>query len=400
MADEDKKNFDINAMRDRIKSSRQEDRNVPKSFDDMFADDDDISWSAVASSSNQGNRQNVGGSISSLADAGINFGGKNLEEGKFAKENLENANFSAANLSGVDFSGANLRGVDFSGANLTDANLEGADLSGAILSGSQLIRTNFTGAKLKGIILTDADIQDAILLDIEIDDLGLEELQALVEYLAKYFPHKLNLQRLNLSLLDLTKIDLRNLNLRGVDFTGIDFTGVNIMELDLSECIITPQQVAQAMGRVPNAEELKRIMAPKKKPNKFKGLEIADMFMNDGRDYGVWDFTKDFTSIDDLLKIGKKVFRRSAKRPRVKDEEVLEQIKSQTKAEDKTHNAELRKVIEERKRQELEARREKKQEFQNEVTRENVKEEKERPAAKVNHNMAERIMATRDRSRD
>ena len=40
----------------------------------------------------------------------IEFGGRNLENAKFAQENFENANFSVANLKGVDFSGANLKG--------------------------------------------------------------------------------------------------------------------------------------------------------------------------------------------------------------------------------------------------------------------------------------------------
>lgn len=387
MSDDEKKNFDINAMRSRVKASQDSSAKTssPASASSFQESDNGFLWNAVAMSAN----------------SGINFGGKNLAEGKFTKENFENANFSASNLTGVDFTQANLKGVDFSGANLTDADLSGADLTGAILSGTQLIRTNFTGAILKGVVLTDADIQDAILLDIEIDAIGLEELQALVEYLAKYFPHKLNLHRLNLTLLDISRIDLRAVNLRGVDFTGVDFTGVNIMELDLSECIITPQQIAQALGKVPNAEELKKIMAPKKKKNKFNGLELADMFMDDGRDYGVWDFTKDFTSIDKLLGAGKKLFRRSAKRPDVKDTEVLEKIKSEKQAESKTHNSELRKVIEERKRHELESRQEKKKEFQKEVSRESVKDEKEQPSTqKINSNVTERIMNIRDRARD
>ena len=56
--------------------------------------------------------------------------------------------------------------------------------------------------------------------------------------------------------------------MKGVDFTGMDFTGVNIMELDLSECIITPEQIAQALGRIPSVDELKKILAPKKKKMK------------------------------------------------------------------------------------------------------------------------------------
>lgn len=149
-------------------------------------------------------------------------------------------------------------------------------MSGAVLSGSVLLRTNFTGAKMKGVKLQEADLEDAILLGIEIDELGIEELQQLIEYLAKYYPHKLNLTKINLTLLDLRSIDLSKVNLRGVDFTGCDLTGVNIMELDLSECIISPEQIAQALGRVPTKDELAKIMAPKKK-NKAKGFEGVDI---------------------------------------------------------------------------------------------------------------------------
>ena len=40
-------------------------------------------------------------------------------------------------------------------------------------------------------VLTDADFDNAILLDITIDAIALEDLQELIEYLAKYAPHKL-----------------------------------------------------------------------------------------------------------------------------------------------------------------------------------------------------------------
>lgn len=302
----------------------------------------------------------------------IDFVGKNLENGKFASENLQNANFSVANLTGVDFSGADLRGVDFSGANLTDANLSGADLSGAVLSGSVLRRTNFSGAKLNGVKLQEADLEDAILLGVEIDELGIEELQALVEYLAKYYPHKLNLAKMNLTLLNLAQIDLSKVNLRGVDFSGCDFTGVNIMELDLSECIITPEQIAQALGRVPGKDELAKIMAPKKKQDKkFEGVDISSIFLGDGKEFGVWDVVHDKgISIDSLLKTGKKVFRRGAEKPPVKDGDALKNIKSEQELKAKSHNEELRKVIEERKRRTLKERAAKKQELQNETARE------------------------------
>lgn len=385
---EDKKDFDINSIRNKIKSSRAENSN--NSSGTSFGGEEGasgFSWSAVSKATETAPKAGLDNFLSYKID----FVGKNLEDGRFANENLENANFSVANLKGVDFSGANLKGVDFSGADLTGANLKGADLTGAVLSGAQLIGTDFTGANLKGVILTDADISDAILLDIEIDEIGLEELQALVEYLAKYYPHKLNLNRLNLRLLDLKRIDLKNLNLRGVDFTGVDFTGVNIMELDLSECIITPQQIAQALGRVPSAEELRQIMAPKVKKGKEKtGIDMTALFQDDGREFGTWNaINQEGISIKQILETGKKVFRRSAPQPKVKDEKILEEIKAEQKTQANTHKEELRRAIEEHKRRELESRMNKKSEFENEVKKEAVKDNsQEKPNERA---IAERV---------
>ena len=287
----------------------------------------------------------------------MQFIGKNLENGKFSGEDLRGANFSVANLTNVDFSGANLQGVDFSGANLTGANLTGADLTGAILSGAVLSGADFNKAKLVGVKLVDVDIENAILTDIDVDDITIESLQELVEYIAKYYPHKLLLRNLNLRLLNLASIDLSRLDLRGVDFSGVDFTGVSIVGLDLSECKITPEQIAQALGRVPTAEELAKILAPKqKKKQSIKGVDFTDLFLGDARDYGVWDFSKDKgISIEDLMKIGKKVFG-GGKKPDIKDENALKEAKSDKDIEAKTHNEELRKVIEERKQKELASR--------------------------------------------
>lgn len=312
----------------------------------------------------------------SFDDNSLNFVGKNLENGKFAGENLQGANFSVANLTGVDFSGADLRGVDFSGANLTDANLAGADLSGAILSGTVLHRTNFTKAKMHGVKLVDADLEDAILIDIDFDTVGLEELQALVEYLAKYYPHKLNLRKLNLTLLNLAAIDLSQVDLRGVDFSGVDFTGVNITGLDLSECNITPEQIAQALGRVPSKEELARILAPKKNKKKsYDGLDMTELFLGNNKEFGVWDFRNDKgISIEELLAAGKKVFGKPDK-PEVKDKKALDEAKSEQEIQAKSHNEELRRIIEERKQKELAARK---------AMKENVEQQKEKkPNARI-----------------
>ena len=315
-----------------------------------------VSWSAAARLDSEEP------TVTDFSSATIGFIGKNLENGRFANENLSGANFSVANLTNVDFSNANLTNVDFSGANLSGANLSGADLSGAVLSGAVLHKTNFTGAKMHGVKLVDADLEDAILLDIDIDNIGLEELQSLIEYIAKYYPHKLNLTKINLTLLNLSQIDLRGVNLRGVDFTGCDMTGVNIAELDLSECIITPQQIAQALGRVPSREELAKILAPKNKAkSNFKGVDFTSLFLDDGRAWGITDTIRDKgISIDQLIKVGKKVFGHG-KKPKVKDEDALNDVKQHQEVQAKSHNEELRKVIEERKQQELTARRQMKE---------------------------------------
>ena len=81
--------------------------------------------------------------------------------------------------------------------------------------------------------------------------------------------------KMNLTMLNLAKIDLKNVNLRGVDFTGVDFTGVNIIGLNLSECIITPQQIAQALGHVPNRAELAQLLTPRKKDAKSKSAVLT-----------------------------------------------------------------------------------------------------------------------------
>ncbi len=308
------------------------------------------SWKTVADEINRiddlnGRRHNL--------DNYDNHIGQNLVGADFAGVNLSQKDFSAANLQDAHFNNADLSGADFTGADLSGADFSNADLRDVIFAGAKLKGTNFTGAKMEGVILRDADIEDAILLDIEIDELAIEELQALVEYLAVYYPHKLNLKRINLSLLDLKRIDLRWVNLRGVDFTGLDFTGVNIMELDLSECIITPEQIAQALGRVPNADELKRIMAPKKKKKeKPFYIDFSD-FLSNGEFKGWIDLTKSSVSTDDLVKGFVKARNSILQKPEEKDELIFEKAKAfhaeRLEVERQMRNEEQRRNIEDRK---------------------------------------------------
>ena len=88
--------------------------------------------------------------------------------------------------------------------------------------------------------------------------------------------------------------------------------------------------------------------------------DIATMFQG-GKDYLIWDFTKDKgISIDTLMKVGKKVFS-NGKKPQEKEknnENNNENNKNNEKDDEKvkSHNDELRKIIEERKQKELAAR--------------------------------------------
>lgn len=285
----------------------------------------------------------------------------------FSGQNLDNHDFNNVSLKGALFSKTSLKNVDFSSMDLSDADFSGADLSGANLSGAVLKNVNFTGACLNGVQFSGADIEDALFLDVQIDQIALEDLQLLIEYLAKYFPHKLNLAKFNLTMLDLKKIDLRSVNLRGVDFTGVDFTGVNIIGLNLSECIITPQQIAQALGHVPNRAELAQLLAPRKKDAKSNSAVIdwQEFFFND-KEIGIWDTTKDAgLSIDKLVKTGKKVFSKISEKPKVKDSQIVENVRQSKKDQEKEHNEKVREIIEKNKQAVLEARLEKQKEEAN-----------------------------------
>lgn len=315
------------------------------------------SWHAIAGEINR--LDNLEGRRRDLDSSSYHVG-QNLAGQDFSGQDLSKKDFSAANLQDADFRNAILSGTDFTGADLSGADLSGADLTDSIFAGAKLKGTNFTGANMEGVILRDADIEDAILIDIRMDELAIEELQALVEYLAIYYPHKLNLRRINLSLLDLTRIDLRQVDLRGVDFTGLDFTGVNIMELDLSECIITPEQIAQALGRVPSPEELRKILAPKKKKKAKRFYIDFSELLSNGRFLGWTDLTKNSISTDQLVKAFLKIKNAIAKKPEEKDEIIFEKAQQfhaeRLEEERKIYNEEQKKNIEERKQRMMESK--------------------------------------------
>lgn len=304
------------------------------------------------------------------------FDGKVFEDASFVGQNLENQSFRGASLVNADFSGVTLKNVDFSGADLSGADFSNAKLDGVDLSGAILRNAKFPKAKLDEVIFNGADLENTDFSDIDPNSLSLEELQALVEYLAKYFPHKLNFALLNLRLLDLKRIDLSRVSLRGADFTGVDFTGVSLVGVNLSECRITPQQIAQALGHPPTPQELMMLLSPKKQDKKAKsfGIDWQDFFFND-KEIGVWDFSKDKgISIDTLVKAGRKVFRHKSSKPNFKETERDEtDVSVDGKSQVEIDKEKVIENIERNRQAVLEARKERQKELQNEAAHEENK---------------------------
>ena len=153
-------------------------------------------------------------------------------------------------------------------------------------------------------------------------------------------------------MLDLKRIDLTQVSLRGVDFTGCDFTGVNIYELDLSECIISPAQIEQAIGHKPTALELQKILAPKKNNKKKKGRGIDFTKFFDGCGSLNWDATKGGTDINTMFKAGKE-FLKSFSKGDDKKEKFNEKHSKSNDDERENNTDELRKSIEKHKQEVL-----------------------------------------------
>ena len=140
--------------------------------------------------------------------------------------------------------------------------------------------------------------------------------------------------------------------------------------MDLSECIISPAQIEQALGHQPTMEEMKKLMAPKsgKAKNKRGGFDFEE-FLRGGRSR--LDFDARGASVDtkELIESGKKLYK----------ELTQKEEKKETK-EDNTE--EVRKSIEQYKREVLEQRKE--QQEQQEKTIEQRREQIEETKALIN----------------
>ena len=158
-------------------------------------------------------------------------------------------------------------------------------------------------------------------------------------------------------------------------------------------------------------------MAPKVKPKgpKSQGIDLTDLFFDNGKEAGVWETAKDkgisTAKIVDMIKAGHKVYRRVVKRPEGNRFEAAAKESAERKeAQASNSNEELKKVLEENKRaliekhkrEELEARRNKKMELEQALARENEQEKtpEKTEQPKIRPLTAERIASFRDRSRD
>ena len=159
--------------------------------------------------------------------------------------------------------------------------------------------------------------------------------------------------------------------MRGVDFTGCNFFGVNIYELDLSECIISPAQIEQAIGHKPTPEELRKILAPKRKKVKYKmkGIDFTALF--DSRGGFDWDTTKGGVSMETMLKASKEFIKSFHNGDKKEDKDKEKEEPKESSVDD------LRKSIEENKKKFLEEKQEQRSREDGEKTR-NLEEQREK----------------------
>jgi uncharacterized protein YjbI with pentapeptide repeats len=91
--------------------------------------------------------------------AGIDLGGKDLHNGKFAGTNLNDAVLAGTNLAGADLRQAFLQGAQLPNANLDAANMCGAKLNAAPSSaGSTNVAANLAGAFLRNADLSRSNV--------------------------------------------------------------------------------------------------------------------------------------------------------------------------------------------------------------------------------------------------
>ena len=140
------------------------------------------------------------------------------------------------------------------------------------------------------------------------------------------------------------------------------------------------------MGRNPTRDEMMQLLMPRKKEGgkEWSGIDWESFFRG-GEDYSIWDATKDKgITIEQILKTGKKVFRKEAGKPKLKDEQIVEQVKTEQKNKDLERTEKIRESIEKNRQAVLEARKERQKEAADDKSNDERKPQKELDMSSIN----------------
>ena len=180
--------------------------------------------------------------------AGVNFAGRDLSHGQFARADLSGAiligaSLASANLSSAQLSGADLRRTELSGANLSGAILAGAKLDGASLRGADLRGTDVacevSGADLEGAVYSsETRWQNGKIAPGAVGPGAMVAGRRFVALSAI----KMDLSRADFSLAIVRDGALSGANLAGANFSGADLEGTELGGTDLSDATLAGVQ--------------------------------------------------------------------------------------------------------------------------------------------------------------
>ena len=141
---------------------------------------------------------------------------------------------------------------------------------------------------------------------------------------------------------------------------------------------------ARLYGTKETGARIEVFLLESKGGKEWSGIDWESFFRG-GEDYSIWDATKDKgITIEQILKTGKKVFRKEAGKPKLKDEQIVEQVKTEQKNKDFERTEKIRESIEKNRQAVLEARKERQKEAADEKSNDERKPQKELDISLIN----------------
>lgn len=226
--------------------------------------------------------------LNNVDQSDVDFSGLNLSKAIMVGARLKWSKFPNADLSGADLSGTNLENADF-----RFAKLEGACLNKAVLTGADLRSANLDGAEMNYIILKGAKIDPATtrILQKWLNICEIQGSQAVMDsgsmpddlmeadgggsslfHLLDDKPSEKKQERVQrYTGVDLSFADLSDVDLGGFDLTKTNFKGSllsranlsgailinsNLEDCDLTQTIVTTEQLALAVNVPGNASDV------------------------------------------------------------------------------------------------------------------------------------------------